>query len=386
MQILELKFGKFLIFMLSISVAFCCSFVWLIIGEKWGLKGDAPHYIALYNGSITNSPFGYRTLTPWLARLFSSNYLLGFKIVLVSCLSLTSGVISLLVLKKASSLFQVISIVFFWITSFAFVYYTTTIVRPDSVMLLMLASLFLAANYRVHPFILIIFLGVGIFAHETILIFIPIIWLDKFGGSDLSGGLFYSIKQLVMITVCALIMFFISRQVVTVLPAAEANYWSNPIDMLAHSVNHNGGVLKQLMRIYAAFGPALLYCFFFIVFKSKSELISFVGMFIIGSLATLMATDTLRIISIIYVPVIFYASEYVLEVWSSKKKFVAFILLGLQLLYSVTVYGHLRTFEKSAFLNTVAVSLSLLAFIGCALLLKQSLSTNALFKGRGPSK
>jgi hypothetical protein len=376
MQILELKYGKFLIFILTTSVAFCVSLVWLILGEKWGLRGDAPHYIELYNGNAADSPFGYRILTPWLASLFSGDYLLSFMVISMSCLSLTSGVISLFVLKKTSSLFQIISIVFFWITSFAFVYYTTTIIRPDSVMLLMLALLFLAANYRVHYFILVVILGFGLLAHETILIFIPIIWLDKFGGRGLSGSIFYSHKQLTVITVCTLAIFFISRQVITVLPATEANYWSSPIDMLTKSLNYSGGTFKHLMRIYAAFGPALLYCFFFLLFKPKSELISFVCMLAIASLATLMATDTLRIISIMYIPVIFYASGYLLEVWSSKKKFITFLLLGFQFLYSITVYGHLRTFEKSFFLNVVAAALSVLAFIVCALLLKGEFSTH----------
>jgi hypothetical protein len=306
MQILELKYGKFLIFILTTSVAFCVSFVWLILGEEWGLKGDAPHYIELYHGNSADSPFGYRILTPWLARLFSGDYLLGFKIISMSCLALTSGVISLFVLKKTSSLFQIIAIVFFWVTSFAFVYYTTTIIRPDSVMLLMMALLFLAANYRAHYSIPVILLGLGILAHETILIFIPLVWLDKILGTSLSGSAFYSTKQLLIITVCTLVLFFISRKVIPVLPATEANYWSSPIDILVYSLNTSGGIFKHLMRIYAAFGPALLYCCFFLLFKSKSELISFVCIFIIASLATLMATDTLRIISIMFLPVIFY--------------------------------------------------------------------------------
>jgi hypothetical protein len=383
MQVLEWKYGKFFIFILTTLFAFCVSFVWLILGEDWGLRGDAPHYVELFKGNIASSPFGYRILTPWLARLFSGNYVLGFKIVSMSCLSLTSGVISLLVLKKASSSFQVIAIVCFWVTSFALVYYTTTIIRPDSVMLLLLALLFLAANYRVHSSILIILLGLGIIAHETILIFIPLIWLDKILGSGMSGGMLYSTKQLIVITICTLVIFFISRKVIPVLPATEANYWSSPVDILVFSLQSSGGIFKHLMRIYAAFGPALLYCGFFLLFKPKSELISFVCIFIMASLATLMATDTLRIISIMFLPVIFYASGYLLEVWSSKKKLIAFLLLGFQLLYSIIVFGHLKTFEKSSFLNIAAAALSLLAFIVCALLLKGSLSTHTLFKDKG---
>jgi len=357
-------------FVLVTLIGVLFSTLWLYVGEPWGIRGDAQHYIQLYEGEKARSPFGYRVLTPWLAQLlFSSmwSYWMSFKIIAITCLSLCTGFIYLLMAKKSMVMFQTISIIIFWITSFAFVYYTTTIIRPDSLMFLLLFILFLASNDGYPYWLLLLLLSVGVFAHETILVFIPAIWLDKIFNGTFTNGNVYKAWQLIIVTAGAIIVFIVGRKLIEVLPETGHNYLNSPIQMIRYSLTYGGGVLKYILRIYAAFGPVLTFSFFYgVFFLEKRNAFSFFTLFFIVVAATFLATDTLRVMAIICMPVFFYATQYVFKLWNSGARVTAISLMALQVLYSSVVFGHLRTFEKSFTLNAIAASISVMAFLVCA--------------------
>ena len=89
-------------------------------------------------------------------------------------------------------------------------------------------------------------------------------------------------------------------------------------------------------------------------------------MFTLAVLATFLATDTLRVMAIVALPVLFYAARLIERVWAERGAVWAMALVGCQLAYAWLVYGHLRTFKASHSMNVQAAALSALS-LGLAL-------------------
>ena len=361
-----------ILFIAAYILGLIASIMWFNFGEEWQIFGDAVHYVSLYNGEIAPAPWGYRVLTPYLASFFPWDIKTNFTVVAINSVSLTAGVIALYGRKVSCSLQGIFIMIFFWVISYPFVYYSTAIIRVDAPMLLMLATLFLLSKYRVHPIILLLLISLGIFSHEMILVFVPALWLDKIFSGKLTGGANYKYYELFFISLGSLFfLIFIRNIFINVSSTVELSIFNTAI------LEYTGGFLKHGLRVYAAYGPVLLFCLFFIsIYKSWSVTTPFIVLLFLVILVTFHATDTLRVMAILYLPILLYATKYLLACWKDKRHNVVIFLIFLQALYSLTVYAHLRTFETSIVLNIIAASISLISLILCIVVFTKNYVNN----------
>jgi len=333
--------------------------VWLYLGEPWKDLCDGENYMQIYEGHMAAAPFGYRVLTPYLASLLPWDAKFNFSVITISCLILTTGVVSLYSKKISKSLAVSSLACFFWVFSFPFIYYGTTLIRADGPMLLLLAIVFLASHYRVYSLGIMALIAAGILSHETMLIFLPALWLDKLFSTEITGGKQYSYINIILISLFSLAFFAISRLYISVLPG-DISYEKGIVPMISFVKDYSGGWPKHLLRIYSAYGPALLYAIFYAApWNSIRRSISFYSLLLCVMLMTLLATDTLRVMGIFYIPVIFFAACFVVNVFRSGRIKTAVTLLVIQAMYTLIIYGHLRTFKSSVSMNILAALLSL---------------------------
>jgi hypothetical protein len=339
--------------------------IWLLVGEPWRIFGDASHYISLYNGGMAPAPYGYRILTPFLAQLLAWGAVTSFGVITLSCLVLTAGVLALYMTPSDQVLAGTVLSTIFWVTSYPFAYYATTLVRADGPMLLMIAIVIFLSRRHVSPLTLFVVIAIGALAHETMLICIPALWIDKLLSGDLTGGKNYKYAHLFFISLAALAFVIGIRLIIPVLPATKS-YMTGPAGMISYVLNYSGGWFKHLLRIYASFGPALFFALCFATpWRSPRTFAGFFALFMIAVAATFLATDTLRVMAIIYFPVVVYAAKYVAELWRFGRQKAAVTCIFLQMGYSYVVYGHLRSFDSSALLKNIAALLSLIALVAC---------------------
>lgn len=340
---------------------------WLLAAEPWETPADGEYYLAIYEGQLVAAPWGYRILTPFLARLLPWSVEINFAVVTVVSLVAISSVLAWYTASLNKTFSQAVILCVLWGASFPFVYYGTTFVRADAPMLLLLALLFALSRRFAHPIVLLTLLCLGILAHETILIFLVAIWMDKLLSGTLTGGIRYGSWQLLALTIAAVGFFLGTRYFIAVLPSDAINYVSAPQEMFANVLRASGGWVKHILRIYAAYGPALLFCCWFVVFHlSRRDAFSFTVLSLSAVGLTFLAIDTLRVMTLVFFPVLVYAAAYLqmLRERGEQSKFVACVFL--QGVYSWLVYGHLRTFEASSTMNVLAALLSLTALAICA--------------------
>ncbi|MBT9609509.1 MAG: hypothetical protein WAP57_11695 [Aquabacterium commune] len=332
---------------------------WIWAGEPWEVLADGKHYMAMYMGQPTAPPFAYRVLTPWLAHLLPWSPEFNFGVVTVACLSLATGFIALFAHQSGLPTRGVAVMCLLWVTSFAFVYYDTTRIRADAPMFLMMAVLFCVAKYGVSTLWLGIVLSIGCLSHETMLVGLAALCVDKLFSTNLMAGAKRHLVGLVALGATALALLFVVRHVVATVPAVDPSYIDGPRAMAQFTLNYSGGGVKHVLRIYAAFGPALVYALLFLASSTPSrERWGFGALFTLAVSATFLATDTLRVMAIVIVPVSFHAARFVERIWDQRGAPWAVALVAFQLAYAWLVYGHLRTFKGSHAMNVQAAALS----------------------------
>lgn len=352
-------------FLLVSLLSLFFSLIWIYVGEKWEVLADGTHYMLMYDGHIANSPFGFRILTPWLASILPWDAKTSFTIVTLACLSVTTGILLQYISEfhkfNITKFFVFIS----WVTSFPFIYYGTTLIRADALMLLIISLVILLSKYNASSLLLFILLSIGTLSHEMVMIVIPFLLLDKFLSGSLSGGSNYSYRQLFFITLGTLIFFIAVRLIVETNISSSPSYLKSPVEMFTYVVSYSGGFIKHLLRMYASFGPIFLFSILYLLFieKNLSNTFVYIGTLILVFLATFLATDTLRVMAIFYFPIIIYASYFLTYIWKKGLIWETYALVSLQLFYSYIVYLHLRTFESSSLLNIFAASISLVALL-----------------------
>jgi len=350
-------------FLIGCLAGVLATVIWLMSAEPWEILADGQYYMMLYEGNPAPAPFGYRVLTPLMASLLPCDARTAFGIVTAACLTIASGIIALYL---AESGFRETCVgLFMWLTSFAFIYYATTYVRADAPMLLMIALFFLLSKKHVHYLFLAAVLAIGCLAHETMLICLPILWIDKLLPAGLTGARHYKYSQLIAISLGVTLVLFASRTLIPVLPARQS-YMTGIGGMISYTLAHSGGWMKRVLRIYASYGPALLYAITYLVScRSLRQSWHFWAILSLASGATFLATDTLRVMALIYFPVIVYATKHIAELWSLGRRLAAWVCIALQACYSFIVYGHLRTFENSFGWNLTAALVSCVALVVC---------------------
>ncbi|ALE02762.1 EpsG family protein [Candidatus Pseudothioglobus singularis] len=357
------------LFFLAYIIGLIVSLIWLSFGEAWQVFGDAVHYVSIYNGGLAPAPWGFRVMTPLIAKIFPWDLKTNFAIITINSLAFTTGILALYGRKIGFNLKEISIFILFWVISYPFAYYSSALIRADAPMLLILALIFMWSKYKASSILLLLTISIGTFFHEMILIVIPALWLDKIFSGKLTGGRQYSTFELLSVTIVPLvIMIFTRSYFVNVFIIAEE-------DLLTSSVlEYTGGGLKHILRIYATFGPAFLFFIFFIITTRKTSiLIPAAGLLFITAFATLLAADTLRVMSILFVPILLYASKYLVTCMNHKHNDlkISFMLL-LQVLYSYTVFGHLRTFEASMTMNIAAAIISIFTLLICLLTYKKN--------------
>ena len=351
-----------ILFISSLFFSFLCN----SLVSQLNTLGDGIYYMSMYNDEIVKSPWGYRIATPFLASLMPFEPIISFKIITFLSLCFTSIILGLYSDKmRLPFLFSVIFIVF-WFFSFAFIYNSTSIVRVDPLMLLLISVIILLSKYRVSNMIILILLCFGIIVHEMVLITIPILWIDKIFGGNLTGGSMYKYKELVFITFLTLCFFLISRTQIEVLPEKVMSYIDTPFQMVNYVLSKSGGVFKHILRIYSSFGPILVFSVFCFLFRKKlNTSIPYIFILLTAVAATFLAVDTLRVMSIIYIPVLFYSVQYLYLIQKLGYEYLTIFCIFSQILFSLLVYMNFATFESSILLNLISASLSILSLLVC---------------------
>ncbi|MDZ7725243.1 MAG: EpsG family protein [candidate division KSB1 bacterium] len=354
---------KTLVFLYAFFSAGLFTLFWILAGEKWKVFGDAVQYLAVYHNDPATAPFGYRILVPYLARLFPFGATVNFAIVTIAFLILTNLVIVKYSQLKNHSPVHCLVFSLFWLCSFAFVYYVTTWIRADAPMLFLLALIILLSQYRISVFALFFILALGLLSHETMLIGLFMLWIDNIFHGSFTGGNRYKYYELIFITLLLILFWVLTRYWISVKVSSDLNYTNSFFALFTYVLEYSGGLFKHGMRIYAAYGPVLIYSFLFITRHQKNNKISFFSFLFAALVATFFATDTLRVMAIIYFPVLYYAANYIELLWKNKQQIKAISLVLLQMSYSYIVYGHLRTFEQSLLLTVIAALLSAAALL-----------------------
>jgi hypothetical protein len=349
---------------LLLGAIFCL--FWVSFGEPWEVLGDGKHYLEMLRGHIETVPFGYRAFTPYVASLLPWQYMTNFTVVTLTSLTLATAVVGFYAVQEKKSIPYTLILCGLWGTSFSFVYYGTTFIRADAPMFLCLWLVFTLSHQHKSIVLLFLIATIGQLAHETMLIFLPIFWLEKFFGGRLSGARYYSYLELVLLSAALLLVYITVRKTVATLPGVVNYLNTSPKDMLDYVLGYTGGVVRHAMRVYAAFGPLVLFTLAYLVTqKRKHEIVPFALYLGLVMCLTLVSTDTLRVMVILIIPMSVYAARYLYSLYSTGKKQLLIALLALQAAYSYLVYGHLRTFENSVPMNRVAIALSVAALLTC---------------------
>ena len=315
---------------------------------------------------MTAAPWGYRILLPALARLLPGESIVNFQVLAIVTLALAGGMVALMssVQRRETPRFTGV-LLLFWGSSYALVYSGTTFVRADPLLLLFISVFYVSANYSLSLLSLWVILATGVLAHEMVLIVLPAIWLDRLFAGEFTGGKHYCITGLLGLSIGGMVWLIVTRMVIPVDGTVEP-YWATPVEMARYAVAYSGGWGKHILRIYASYGPAILFAAAYVVGTRKRTIVlPFAGLLAAVFVLSFMATDTLRVLSIVYLPVLYYAAKYVETLWLSARTIQAVFCIGIQVAYSMLVFGHLRTFENSAAMNVLAAVLSVVAAIVC---------------------
>jgi hypothetical protein len=365
-------FAGFVAFIIAYGVGLICH----QLCEPWYLVGDALEYLKIYNGELSLSPFGYRVLTPYLARLLSWDPYTNFGVVTLTSLSLVSSILAVYFIRMKYSAAFLVVFGILWFTSFPFIYYSSTIVRADGPVFLAVALLIFILSMKGRVAAIVSLIIVGVTAHELILVYPVFLIVDKFFRSDILHTKGYELKSLLLISVIGLGAFlFIHAIIKTAGGSVEPSYLKSPSEIVYFVVRYSGGVINHILRIYASYGPALIFCFFYVLLYAKKnvKMTFFVSFGIVG-FATLLATDTLRVMAIYFFVVFLFAAKFVIEIWENGHSGIqAIILLLLQFVYTCLVYGHLRTFELSEYLYIEAAFLSITAIGYCTFISRKKI-------------
>ncbi|HFC52847.1 MAG TPA: hypothetical protein ENJ43_00235 [Gammaproteobacteria bacterium] len=353
------------ILVLTSLVSVLLSVLWIFLADKWDVLADGKHYMMMYHGEVARSPFGYRVLTPFLASLLPFDAMTSFAVVTLSSLALTSGVLMLYAESAKLPGSARMAVFLFWVTSFPYLYYGTTFVRADGLMFLTIALVILLSRFKVSSLVLMVLLSIGTLAHEMVMIVIPALWLDRVFSGTLTGGRHYDYRQLLLITIGTLSFYVLTRLVVQTSESPEPTYLKSPVEMFFYALEYSGGAVKHILRVYASFGPIFLFSLFYVVFvrRNARDALVYFGLLVTVFAATFLATDTLRVMAIFFLPVMTYAGYFIYFAGSKGSRMVPIFMVLLQVLYSSIVYFNLRTFEGSLVMNVAAAIISIIALL-----------------------
>lgn len=362
------------IFAASVSLV-----AWSVLGEGWTLTGDGEQYLTMAAGERGAAPFGYRTLTPALAGLLRTDPVLAFRLVnwtalVTAAVALTGWARARAPRRERAAARPVAAVVLgLFLVSFAVVYYGTILVAVDPPALALLAlALWLLAKEG-SPWVIGGLLAFAVLAHETALVLVPLLVLDRVLAARALSSRPLDWPGVAAVTACGIGAYVAARASVPVVETAEQiSYLTTPTAIVAHVLERSGGLVTHAQRAYAAWGPALVYALIGGVVLARGRARLFVPA-VVGVAVTLslLATDTLRVMAVIFPVVLLAAAQLVVHAARTHGRTLAAGLIGAQIGYAALVFAHLRSFEGSRTLQLAAIALSAVA-CGLALLAVRS--------------
>jgi len=332
------------------------SYFFYFFGDAWGIYGDAIQYVNLYEGKNALSPWSQRPLTPLIAATIPLSVKSSFLIVNYLCLAITS-ILIFLFFQNPNNKYENLIILIFWIISYPFTYYSTSIIRVDP-MVLMGMMLLLYLNKRSYNlYINLLLITFFSFSHSLMIFasFFLILFMT------IKNSILNINRNLLHIFIYFLLPFFILILHEIIFSSDHQNSF---VEVVMGTLNYSGGVMSHFLRFFSTFGPLFVLTFFFTIGKRNSD--SLVILSIISSIyiLSLLAADTLRVTSYIYIFVIFYSSKMIFCI-GLKNKFEAYIIFTSALLYFFTLGLNLKSVEENFVYTSLLAIFCLIVLVIC---------------------
>lgn len=349
--------------LVTLSLAALAVVSWVLVGDPWELTGDATRYLGMVAGEAAPAPFGYRVLTPALVARLPLPPQAAFASVSWLALVATAGLLVDFVRRtRPHATGWTLALL---CLSFPMAYYATSQVRVDPLMLAAIAGALAIAARGGSAWLLALVVGLGSLSHELALVLIPVLWVDRVLDGGLLGQRRLTWTELALLTAVAGGLFVGVRAGVS-LPTegAEASYLTTPGAIVAHALAKSGGVAAHGQRIYAAYGPALVFALAGGVLLGRGKARGVIPCVLaLASVVSLLAVDTLRVLAVFFPVLLPAAAAWIAWAWRRAPALGA-TLLGSQIGFSWIVFAHLRTFEGSR--DAVLAALALSAVAGLA--------------------
>ena len=343
----------------ALAAAAAAIVAWRLIGDAWATLGDGRYYHAMAAGAVGEVPFAFRPLVPAVVRALPGPIPGGFAAVTFASLGAATAAVGGLARRRGAAALEARLALAFWLGSFVVALSATAPVRIDAALAFALAGLFALAAKPTRPVVLGAALGASVLVHELALFALAALWIDRLTGSTWISPRPLTWRPLLGLTAFAGAVFAGVRAWVepaaATLPATYAS--ASMATLVAYVLDYTGGPIKHGLRVFAAFGPVLLYAAASVTRRGRRDALGAVVLVGLAAGLTLLATDTLRVMAVLTVPVVLEGARFVSRLWSSRR-LLALAALAVQLAYSVTVFGHLQTFEGSLALHGIAGTLS----------------------------
>lgn len=323
-------------------IIFCFSILaslfFYYFGDAWGIYGDAIQYVNLYEGKDALSPWSQRPLTPFIASIIPASVKNSFLILNYFFLALTS-ILIFYFFQNPNHKYENLICLVFWIVSYPFTYYSASIIRVDPMVLMgMILLLYLNKSfYNIYiNTIFIIFFSFSHFLMTLSSFFLILLMIFKNSILNLN-------KSPLHILIYFLLPFFILMLHKTIFFSTNQ---TSLLDIIKGTLNYSGGLISHFLRFFSTFGPLFILTFFFTIKKWNAD--SLIIIFVISAIfiLSLLAADTLRVTSYIYIFVIFYSSKMFLII-CLKNKFEAFLILLSIISYFLILGLNLKSIEEN---------------------------------------
>lgn len=340
------------IFLFSITM----SFFFYFFGDTWGVYGDAIEYVNLYEGKDALSPWSQRPLTPFIASIIPTNVKNSFLIVNYLCLAITS-ILIFLFFQSPNNKYENYVILIFWIISYPFAYYSSSIIRVDPMVLMgMMLLLYLNKNYY-NFYMNLLLITFFSFSHSLMIFssFFLILFMT------LKNSILNINRNLFHIFVYFLLPFFILILHKIIFSSGNQNSF---IEIVMGTLNYSGGLIRHFLRFFSTFGPLFILTFFFTIEKRNSNSLLILSVISLIFILSLLAADTLRVTSYIYIFVLFYSSKMIFSI-SSNNKFEAYIIFISAFFYFLTLGLNLKSVEENFFYTSLLAIFCLIVLVIC---------------------
>ena len=329
---------KFIKILLVFFVSITMSYFFYFFGDTWGIYGDAIQYVNLYEGKDALSPWSQRPLTPFIATIIPTSVKNSFLIVNYLCLAITS-ILIFLFFQNPNNKYENYIILIFWIISYPFSYYSSSIIRVDPMVLMgMMLLLYLNKNFY-NFYINLLLITFFSFSHSLMILssFFLILFMI------LKNSILNINRNLVHVIIYFLLPFLILILHKVIFSSGNQNSF---IDVVIGTLNYSGGIKNHFLRFFSTFGPLFVLLFFFTIEKRNSDSLIILSVITAIFILSLLAADTLRVTSYIYIFVLFYSSRMIFSM-GLKNKFEAYIIFISVLLYFLILGLNLKSVEEN---------------------------------------